>query len=267
MDEASPLSPGILYTLDQLVAVLGEPYVRKNSAPPSPDRGASRRRPRVRVLAPTTKPANDKPRAGVRQVLVWNCEAGGGGCMAYGDPLTDQWYAGLLCYKHGGVPYDIATAATDEDLAKRESWVRAFWGHLSDLFGSIDQISDYEAMCGRYRVRVSPPKPGDSISGVTSVGCRSWRANGTAEERVLFMGCFSMINSSPRGAVIDVLIRSQEDRTVELEVSGQDWVRGRVTGRYPSEITLRFRDGTKRVLTDDDITGFREAKRSPRSTT
>jgi hypothetical protein len=57
MDETPPLTQATLYTMDELVAALGEPYVRKNVAFP-PEATGSRRSPRARILAATAKPAD-----------------------------------------------------------------------------------------------------------------------------------------------------------------------------------------------------------------
>jgi hypothetical protein len=88
--------------------------------------------------------------------------------MALSDPFQSEVCRPALPQARPGAARR-RNDASDEDFAKRDIWVRAFWGGLRNDFSSIDQIFDEEAMCGQYRVRVSPARPGDSISSVTSV--------------------------------------------------------------------------------------------------
>jgi hypothetical protein len=261
----APLSRGGYYTLDELIDVLGEPLFRLNVATAreridNPD--AANWQVQIR---PDTRGSHDEPVSGHARVVIWRCPPGSGHCSVMGDPFADRWHAGLLCHLHGGIPYELATAASDDDFARWDAWVAHFWPRFSELFGGIEQISTLEAKCGGYRVQVVRPKPGASIMNVACVGCCTWRTRRSGGETAAFSGNFSVANVSPRDAAPAVILLPLTGKVVELKGAGEGWTRGRVGEGDFHRITLTPGNGGLRTFGLNAIEGIRNAKGSRHS--
>jgi hypothetical protein len=256
----TPLSRGRYYRLDELIAVLGEPLFRRNLATAreridNPDAASWRVE-----IRPDTRGFHDEPVIGHEQVVIWRCPSGS--CSVMGDPFADRWHARFLCHRHGGIPYELATAASDDDFARWDAWVTQFWPRLSELFAGIEQISTLEATCGGYRVQVFRPKPGASIMDVASVGCRSWHMRRSGTEKAAFSGNFSVANVSPRDAAPAVILLPLTDKVVELKGVGKGWTRGRVGEGDSHRVTLTLGDGSLQTFGLNAIARIRNAKGS-----
>jgi hypothetical protein len=206
-----------IYGLAELTAVLGEPVARREfdlseflRKAPHIDRPLSPGDTSQGFVAPAPK-----------QLLVWRCGPHArDSCMAMGDPQVDRWLATKLCNVHGGVPYDEATPASDEQLTNREQWITTLWSILSAWLPGLDRSSPGEACYAEKRVRVDSQAAGSSIEAVANI---SFKVLDEAESpaKLRMSGSFYTVNATPTYAACALALELLMGQSVRISTTDE----------------------------------------------